>query len=169
MTVTTYQDHVPPTMIPTEGRGKVYLRFENLPKAASGPTLGPYPYVNVSFESVRVGPDKVEVARWHQGFWNLSNETLQVHLVKIHPRPHIFEDLRSTVSVGNKASHQSGCARFLEDGHGPFASDQRLVIRADDDPAWRRESRTSSADVTRIGPTAAAGSRRVCEVTQFWQ
>jgi hypothetical protein len=46
MTVTTYQDYVRPTMIPTEGSGKVYLRFENLPKAAGGPTLGPYPYVN---------------------------------------------------------------------------------------------------------------------------
>jgi len=34
MTVTTYQDYVRPTMTPTEGRGKVYLRFENLPKAA---------------------------------------------------------------------------------------------------------------------------------------
>jgi hypothetical protein len=74
MTVTTYQDHVRPTMIPTEGRGKVYLRFENLPKAAGGPTLGPYPYVILSYESVRVGPDKVEVARWHRGFWNLSKD-----------------------------------------------------------------------------------------------
>ena len=62
MTVTTYQDYVRPTMTPTEGSGKVYLRFENLPKAAGGPTLGPYPYVVLSFESVRVGPDKVEVA-----------------------------------------------------------------------------------------------------------
>jgi hypothetical protein len=34
---------------------------------------------------------------------------------------------------------------------------------------WRRASRTSSAGVMRIGPTAAAGSRRACEVTQFWQ
>ena len=74
MTVTTYQDYVRPTMIPTEGRGKVYLRFENLPKAAGGPTLGPYPYVILSFESLRVGPDKVEVARWHRGFWNLSKD-----------------------------------------------------------------------------------------------
>ena len=74
MTVTTYQDYVRPTMIPTEGRGKVYLRFENLPKAAGGPTLGPYPYVILSYESVRVGPDKVEVARWHRGFWNLSKD-----------------------------------------------------------------------------------------------
>ena len=74
MTVTTYQDHVRPTMIPTEGRGKVYLRFENLPKAAGGPTLGPYPYVILSYESVRVGPDKVDVARWHRGFWNLSKD-----------------------------------------------------------------------------------------------
>ena len=61
MTVTTYPDYVPPTMTPTEGSGKVYLRFENLPKAAGGSTLGPYPYVILSFESVRVGPDKVEV------------------------------------------------------------------------------------------------------------
>jgi hypothetical protein len=74
MTVTTYQDYVRPTMIPTEGSGKVYLRFENLPKAAGGPTLGPYPYVILSFESLRVGPDKVEVARWHRGFWNLSKD-----------------------------------------------------------------------------------------------
>jgi hypothetical protein len=73
MAVTTYQDYVRPAMIPTEGRGKVYLRFENLPKAG-GPTLGPYPYVVLSFESVRVGPDKVEVARWHRGFWNLSKD-----------------------------------------------------------------------------------------------
>jgi hypothetical protein len=36
-------------------------------------------------------------------------------------------------------------------------------------PPWRRASRTSSAGVTRIGPTTAAGSRRACEVTQFWQ
>jgi len=74
MTVTTYQDYVRPTMTATEGRGKVYLRFENLPKAAGRPTLGPYPYVVLSFESVRVGPDNVEVARWHQGFWNLSKD-----------------------------------------------------------------------------------------------
>ncbi len=74
MTVTTYQVYVPATMIPTEGRGKIYLRFENLPKAACGPTLGPYSYVVLSFESVRVGLDKVEIARWHQGFWNLSKD-----------------------------------------------------------------------------------------------
>jgi hypothetical protein len=46
VTVTTYQDYVRPTMTPTEGSGQVYLRFENLPKAAGGPTLGPYPYVS---------------------------------------------------------------------------------------------------------------------------
>ena len=75
MTVITYQDYVRPTMTPTEGRGKVYLRIENLLKAAGGLTLGPYPYVILSFESVRVGPDKVEVARWRQGFWNLRRTT----------------------------------------------------------------------------------------------
>jgi hypothetical protein len=26
-------------------------------------------------------------------------------------------------------------ARFLKDSHGPFTGDQRLVVRADDDPA----------------------------------
>ena len=31
-------------------------------------------------------------------------------------------------------SGQSGFARFPKDSHGPFAGDQRLVIRADDDP-----------------------------------
>jgi hypothetical protein len=50
--VTTYQDYVRPTMTPTEERGQVYLRFENLPKAAGGPTLGTYPYV-ISFFRVR--------------------------------------------------------------------------------------------------------------------
>ena len=75
VTVTTYQmDYVRPTMTPTEGRGQVYLRFENLPKAAGGPTLGPYPYVILSFESVRADPDRVEVTRWHRGFWNLSKD-----------------------------------------------------------------------------------------------
>src|SRR5229473_4094445 len=62
-------------------------------------------------------------------------ETLQVHFVKIHPRPQVFEDLRGAVSVGNKAGHQSGRARFLKDSHGPFTRNQRLVICADDDPA----------------------------------
>ena len=50
-------------------------------------------------------------------------------------RPQIFEDLRGAVSVGNEASHQSGRARFLKDHYGPFTRDQRLVVRADDDPA----------------------------------
>ena len=36
-------------------------------------------------------------------------------------------------------------------------------------PPWRMASRTSSAGVTRMGPATAAGSRRACEVTQFWQ
>ena len=36
MTVTTYQDHVPPTMTPTEGRGKVYLRFDTLARYFAG-------------------------------------------------------------------------------------------------------------------------------------
>ena len=62
-------------------------------------------------------------------------ETLQVHLVKIHPRPQIFEDLRGAVSVGNETGHQSGRARFLKDNHSPFTRDQRLVVRTDDDPA----------------------------------
>jgi hypothetical protein len=30
--------------------------------------------VVLSFESLRVGPDKVEVARWHRRFWNLSKD-----------------------------------------------------------------------------------------------
>jgi len=49
-TVTTYRDYVRPTMTPSEGRGKVYLRFENLAKAAGGPALGPCPYAIFSFE-----------------------------------------------------------------------------------------------------------------------
>jgi hypothetical protein len=66
---TSYQDF---------GRGKVYLRFENLPKAAGGPTLGPYSYVILSFERVRVGSYKVEVAGWHRGFWNISQDNSRV-------------------------------------------------------------------------------------------
>ncbi len=62
-------------------------------------------------------------------------ETLQVHLVKLHPRSQVFEDLGGTVSVGNKTGYQSSRARFFENSHGPFARNQRLVIRADDDPA----------------------------------
>ena len=73
MTVTTYQDYVRPTMThPPKGGGR--STFENLPKAAGGPTLGPYPYVILSFESVRADPDRVEVTRWHRGFWNLSKD-----------------------------------------------------------------------------------------------
>src|ERR1700720_1053792 len=34
---------------------------------------------------------------------------------------------------------------------------------------WRVASRTRSSGVTRIGPATAAGSRRACDVTQFWQ
>src|ERR1700688_407230 len=45
----------------------------------------------------------------------------------------------SAVSVGNEASHQSSRTRFLKDSHRPFAGDQRLVIRADDDPAFLAE------------------------------
>src|SRR5712692_11124310 len=62
-------------------------------------------------------------------------EALQVDLVKLHPWPQVFEHLRGAVSVGNKARYQSSPARFLEDGHGPLARDQRLVVGADNDPA----------------------------------
>src|SRR5215470_6999985 len=62
-------------------------------------------------------------------------KTLQVNLVKIHPRPQVFEYLRGAVSVGNKSGDQSSRTCFLKDSHGPFAGDQRFVVRADDDPA----------------------------------
>ncbi len=74
MTVTTYQEYVPPTQVPTEGKGAVYLRFENLPKGEAGPTLGPHPCVTLSLDSIQVGPDYVETARSRDNLWSLSKD-----------------------------------------------------------------------------------------------
>src|SRR6202020_487787 len=43
----------------------------------------------------------------------------------------VFENLRSAVSVGNEAGDESGGFGFFEDGAGPFAGDERLVVGAD--------------------------------------
>ena len=59
-------------------------------------------------------------------------EALEIDFVEIDPRAQVFEHLRRPVAVRHEAGHQPRGPRFLEDGHGPFAGDQRLVVGADD-------------------------------------
>jgi hypothetical protein len=67
MTVTTYQDYVPPTMTPTEGSGKVYLRFENLPKAAGG--LRRVHPVDLTMHTPNGSPLEPPARRVHTPLW----------------------------------------------------------------------------------------------------
>src|SRR5207249_11999369 len=59
-------------------------------------------------------------------------EALEIDLVEIDPRPQVFEYLRRPVAVRHVAGREAGRLRFLEYGDGPFARDERLVVRADD-------------------------------------
>jgi hypothetical protein len=58
----------------------------------------------------------------------------RAHPVKIYPRTQVFEDLRGAVPLETKPV-TNPAARFLKDSQGPFTRDQRLVVRADDNPA----------------------------------
>ncbi len=58
-------------------------------------------------------------------------ETFEIDFVEIEPGAQVFENLRSAVAVGNEAGDESRGFGFLEDGDGPFAGDQRLVVGAD--------------------------------------
>src|SRR5712692_1761005 len=100
MTVTTYQEYVPPTQVPTEGKGAVYLRFENLPKGEAGPTLGPYPCVTLSLDSIQVAPDYVEIARSRDNLWSLSKDNRR----EPEGRPEGLPKSGGTVGVGGRRS-----------------------------------------------------------------
>ena len=56
-------------------------------------------------------------------------KTLQIDLVEVNPWAQVLEHLRRSVAVRNERSLKARCTRFFEDGYGPFARDQRLIIR----------------------------------------
>jgi hypothetical protein len=76
MTVTTSQDYVRPTMTPTEGKSKVYQRFENLAKAAGGPKLGIYPNVIFPFEPSELAQTRLRLRVGTEGSGTLVRTTL---------------------------------------------------------------------------------------------
>ncbi len=100
-------------------------------------------------------------------------EALEIDLVEIHPRLDVVEDPRGSVPVRHVSGGESGAARFLENRDGPFARDERLVVRADDDAsaevdglidelAWRdvprRRDSVGIAERLRCHPVLAIGA-----------
>ena len=59
-------------------------------------------------------------------------EAFEIDFVKIEPRAQVFEDLRRSVAVGDEAGDESGGFGWFENGYGPFAGDERLVVGADE-------------------------------------
>ena len=97
-------------------------------------------------------------------------ETLQVHFVEIHPGAQVFEHLRRAVAVGDEAGDEPRRFGLLENGDGPLAGDQGFVVGADQNLRALLEGvRDHSPGVTCMGRETAWGSRRACDVTQFWQ
>lgn len=47
----------------------VFIRFELPREDAIGPTLGPYPYVQLTYEMLTVGPDGEELAHYDGSEW----------------------------------------------------------------------------------------------------
>src|SRR5258708_29650751 len=60
-------------------------------------------------------------------------EALEIDFVQVNPGMQIFEYLWGGVAVGNERGQQSGGLGLFEDGDGPFAGDQRLVVSTDKD------------------------------------
>ena len=98
-------------------------------------------------------------------------EALEIDFIQIEPGTQVFEHLGSTVAVRNKSGQESCGLRFFEDCDRPFAGDQRLVIRADQH-SWRPDGQRHEPELQatlRSGGDTALGSRKACDVTQFWQ
>ena len=97
-------------------------------------------------------------------------ETLEIDFVEIEPGAQVFEHLGSAVAVGNKSGEQAGGFRLFENCDRPFAGDQRLVISADQNSCALVEGIADQVfGSASSGGDTALGSRRACEVTQFWQ
>jgi hypothetical protein len=60
-------------------------------------------------------------------------ETFQIDLVGVHVGADEIEHLRGGVAVGDVGAAQAAGAGLLEDFHGPFAGDERLVVAGGDD------------------------------------
>ena len=58
-------------------------------------------------------------------------ETLEIDLVEIEMGAQEIEDLRRAVAVRNESGDEAGGFGFFENGDGPFAGDERLVVGAD--------------------------------------
>src|SRR5580658_1859214 len=58
-------------------------------------------------------------------------KTFEIDFVQIEPGAQVFENLGSGVAVGDEAGDESGGFGLLEDGYGPLAGDERLVVGAD--------------------------------------
>ena len=57
-------------------------------------------------------------------------EAFEIDFVQIDPRAQIFEHFRRAVAVRHVSRRQPPCLGLLEDGHGPLARDERLIVRA---------------------------------------
>ena len=57
-------------------------------------------------------------------------EALEIDFVQIDPRAQIFEHFRRAVAVRHVSRRQPRGLGLLEDGHGPLARDERLIVRA---------------------------------------
>ena len=98
-------------------------------------------------------------------------KTFEIYFVEVEPWAQIFEDLRSAVAVGDEAGDESGGFGFFENGYGPLAGDQRLVVGADQNFCALGDGIAAPDVRARLDAEAqtALGSRRACDVTQFWQ
>ena len=58
-----------------------FVRFERGRDGIVGPTFGPFPFVQITYETLRVGPDGDEFAYLHKdGDWYLTDEHTPVAL-----------------------------------------------------------------------------------------
>ena len=88
-------------------------------------------------------------------------EALEIDLVEIDPRPDVVQHARRAVAVRDVRGQQTCGSRFLEDGHRPFARDQGLVVRRDDDA--RAETACVADDVGGLRIDRRRDGRRIAK------
>jgi hypothetical protein len=58
-------------------------------------------------------------------------EAFEIDFIQVEPGPHVVEHLWGSVAIGDEGGEQTCGFRLFENGDGPFAGDQRLVVGAD--------------------------------------
>lgn len=51
----------------------VYVEFTNVPAYVQGPTLGPYDWLQVTYDTLRIPPDGEAIAVMQEGTWILCD------------------------------------------------------------------------------------------------